>query len=108
MPVPIDSIETLVELLAKVLNLLNSSKLVPTTINEHGETFAKNVYECADEVMELFPTEEGFFFGSTSIDEYYKQSVEGTYNIMNNILINEKRLLDLNLYNNEYYYHASW
>lgn len=37
-------------------------------------------------IEEILPTESGFFFGSTSYDEYYFSDVEETIRIINNVL----------------------
>lgn len=37
-------------------------------------------------IEEILPTESGFFFGSTSYDEYYFSEVEGTIKIINEVL----------------------
>ena len=47
----------------------------------------------------IFPTSEGFFFGSTEYDEYYWENVEYTIELINNLL--EAKTGDI-------YYQASW
>ncbi len=61
---------------------------------EDGKTI-KNP-ELADE---LLPTGSGFFFGSTSYDEYYYQDILDTVSML------EECLSDTS---GEYYYHSSW
>lgn len=49
---------------------------------------------------ELLPVQEGFFFGSTSYDEYYYQDIVNTKEIMEKAL----KIAD----NCEFYYNSSW
>lgn len=51
---------------------------------------------------ELLPPEKGFFFGSTEIDEWYKEDLKQTVDQLTSILGNEK-LKDFS-----FIYHASW
>jgi len=50
---------------------------------------------------ELLPTQSGFFFGSLSYEDDYKQDIEDTINIL------EKALAE-DMSNAEYSYHSSW
>jgi hypothetical protein len=52
---------------------------------------------------ELLPTQEGFFFGSTEYDEYYKQDIEDTIEIIEGILKEEEEGA-----RGDYYYSSSW
>lgn len=54
-----------------------------------------------DKIRQLLPPASGFFFGSDKIDEYYKQEIERTIEIVENALIKIG-------YDTEYYYQASW
>ena len=51
---------------------------------------------------EIMPTCEGFFFGSTRIDEYYFQDVKYSIDLFEKVIKLAKE------YNYEVYYHASW
>lgn len=51
---------------------------------------------------ELLPPQEGFFFGSTGIDEYYYRDIEYTMDVIFKLVI-ESAGDDV-----EFYYHASW
>ena len=43
-------------------------------------------YDCEDKIDDLLPPTSGFFFGSTEIDEYYKQDVEDSIKIFEDLL----------------------
>lgn len=47
----------------------------------------------------LLPPQAGFFFGSTEIDEYYIEDLEGTVKMLEPLLLEE---------GGDYYYRASW
>lgn len=64
-----------------------------------------NVLEHAELAEDLLPTEDGFFFGSTDYDEWYKKDLEDTKKII------ESALEDLKSENGgifSYYYSSSW
>lgn len=50
---------------------------------------------------ELLPPSEGFFFGSTEIDEYYIRDLEYTKELLEKILSSDQKDWD-------FYYRASW
>ena len=70
--------------------LLETLKQVKDAINKGNESQAEK----------LLPPMPGFFFGSTEIDDYYKEEIEDTIQIIENLL-NEDSTED-------YYYQASW
>jgi hypothetical protein len=53
-------------------------------------------------VMECLPPQEGFFFGSTTIDQYYWDDIENTIFQLEGVLTNPK------IKNFDFYYQASW
>lgn len=62
---------------------------------------------------ELLPTESGFFFGSTSYDEYYYEDLEHTKEILEPIIekleyARDNPSIPHNIYNYEFYYRSSW
>lgn len=64
-----------------------------------------NVLEHPQLAEDLIPTEDGFFFGSTDYDEWYKKDLEDTKKII------ESALEDLKSENGDifsYYYSSSW
>jgi hypothetical protein len=73
--------------LEKLEELLETMKIL--RLNRGKEEVGKN----------LLPTQEGFFFGSTSYDEYYWGDVENTIEILEDC-INDK--------DGEFFYHSSW
>ena len=50
----------------------------------------------------LLPTQEGFFFGSTSYDQWYYDDIELTYQILSKVL------QDTDFENETVFYRASW
>ena len=70
------NLEELLKVCEKVLDILNKS------------TNTEIFLDCADEIMELLPPTEGFFFGSELIDEYYENNIEKTVEFLKNELPN--------------------
>ena len=56
----------------------------------------------------LLPTQSGFFFGSTEYDEYYFSDIEKTIKIIEPVLKFAKHKLEIEDYDWEVYYQASW
>ena len=56
----------------------------------------------------LLPTQSGFFFGSTEYDEYYFSDIEKTIEIIEPVLKFAKHKLEIEDYDWEVYYQASW
>ena len=56
----------------------------------------------------LLPTQSGFFFGSTEYDEYYFGDIEKTIEIIEPVLKFAKHKLEIEDYDWEVYYQASW
>lgn len=59
--------------------------------------------ENEEEVAELLPTQDGFFFGGTQYDEWYLQDVDNTIEILENALKESE-----NDYEVDFYYQSSW
>lgn len=96
-----EALESLLNTLEEVLNVLDNSEVVLNSETYmSGEIYTYKVYKCADKIEELLPPTEGFFFGSTDIDEYYYNQVRNTIVIIKNELANS--------HNAEFYYQASW
>lgn len=55
-----------------------------------------------DEIEEVLPTQEGFFFGSTNYDEFYLNDIKYTKDRL------EEVLKEVNFENDDVYYLASW
>ena len=75
----------------------------------HYELTKEKVNECLDVLKEVKETKNskllepksGFFFGSTSVDNYYWQDVDNAIKQLENLLT-----LDWNAY--RFFYHSSW
>jgi hypothetical protein len=101
MHVDSSSLEELLTTLKQVQEILNNSKLVTKTVNDwKGGSVEVEVYECEEQVTELLEPTEGFFFGGTDIDEYYKEQVDETVEVLEELLSEDS--------SGEYYYRASW
>lgn len=99
-----EKLEELIVLLHEVKNILETSPKKKVQVKNgwsNGEdTFVEiEVVEDSDKLDELFPTSSGFFFGGTEYDEYYKEQVEETIELLTNLLKEE---------GGDYYYQASW
>jgi hypothetical protein len=105
-----EKLEELLKLLKEVKLLLDSSELIikKSTESWSGKEIEIAEYACSDEVMELFPTQPGFFFGGTDINEIYKSDVEKTIGIIDTLLKEEEKNDGLGFYGGEFYYQASW
>lgn len=70
-----------------------------------GETITNS-----QEIAEMLPTQEGFFFGSTDYDEYYLQDIDCAIEQLENIVKDyEKDIADgYGPYDIDYVYRASW
>lgn len=66
---------------------------------ERLKGLCEEVLDQPQKAKELLPPCEGFFFGSTEIDDDYFQDLKDTVKIINNVLENE---------DGDIYYHASW
>ena len=63
--------------------------------------------ENAEEIAELLPTEEGFFFGGTNYDEYNLSDIDETIKLLEPLIKEENDLNKQGLYS-EFYYQSSW
>lgn len=63
--------------------------------------------ENADEIDDILPTTDGFFFGSTDYDEYYMQDINYTIELIEKLLKEEEELNKLDFYS-EFEYYSSW
>lgn len=98
-------IEKLLVDLIEVRNSLDKSpkKVAQVKIgfDENGPVMGDmEVYEDVSKVKELLPPSDGFFFGSTNVDNYYYSDVVETIELFKNLL---KESPD-----GTYYYQASW
>lgn len=103
--VPVEKLEEVLGILKQVKEKLDNSKLVKKSIKTwNGESVEIDVYDCEEEVTELFSPQSGFFFGSTEIGEWYKNDVIDAIEVFEEILKEE----ELNGNDGYYYYQASW
>jgi hypothetical protein len=77
--------ETLVDLLSRCRAVLKDITLAPT----------------------LLPTESGFFFGDTLYDEYYREDLQHTVDVLK-AEFDTQRDVGVRGYTPEYGYHSSW
>jgi hypothetical protein len=102
--------EEVLKVLKQVSELLNNSKPVVKVLQDwNGKDYEVTTFECEDEVKDIFSPTHGFFFGSDCIDRYYKEEVENTIEVIENLL-KEKESDDIarGLYGGDFYYQASW
>jgi len=78
--------------LKEIINLFKKYK----TRNEFKINENDSIYK---KIMEIMPPTEGFFFGSTDIDEWYLRTIEETYGFFSSFKCNE---------NDTFYYYASY
>lgn len=67
----------------------------------------KKIDKHPSDAPKLLPTQEGFFFGDTSYDEWYFEDIKKTIKMLEGIIKEEEKLREDNLYS-EFYYRASW
>jgi len=97
-----EQLKELLEICEKVLKILSEQKTHKKKITDKvwKQEHEYNLYLDTDEIKELLPTREGFFFGDTQYDEYYKNDIEHTIEII-------KRCLELPI-EWDFEYRASW
>lgn len=78
--------------------VLNDLKTCPQHLGQYDEI----IYE-SKVAKNLLPRQEGFFFGNQDINTYYKNDLEYTIKLFNNVL----KFLEEN-HNYECVFHASW
>jgi hypothetical protein len=102
-----ENLEELLDTCKKVLEVLNSSpKSIKQVVGgwKDGKDYMVDVevYDKTDVILELLPPTRGFFFGSDDIDDWYKEQVEHTIQV-----IEEELNTNVDNYP-EYEYYASW
>lgn len=88
----------------KVLNDLTEDKIIEKIEKQDfftKETYYNYIYD-SKLAREILPTTDGFFFGSTDYDNYYKEDIENTIEQL------EKVLTETDFENEEIYYVASY
>ena len=104
--VTLDDLKNLLDTCKQVLDVLSKSKMKTVQVRSGWsggqETYSDvETYDCVDEVMELLPPTQGFFYGSDEIDEWYKQSIEETVEFL-------EKEIPLSTDDDEFEYYASW
>jgi hypothetical protein len=110
--VDIDQLIELNNTLKEVLDALNvaPTKQVRVVMGWQGNEKIYqtiDVYDCP-KALELLPPCEGFFFGSQEIGSYYKDEVERTIQILDELIKEHAEFEEKGLWTPEYSYHASW
>lgn len=100
-----DKLSELVDLCKKAVAVIDKADIMVKEVHSGWsggqDTFlAKNVYDCSDEIEDILPPTSGFFFGSTEIDDYYKDDLVNTIEVL------EKELSSSG--SGDYYYSSSW
>jgi hypothetical protein len=103
-----EDLEKLLETCEKVLDILNKSEKKTLQVVggwKGGEQYMVDheVYDTSDEIMELLPPTQGFFFGSDNIDQWYKETIEETITTLK-----EELSVSTEGYSTDYEYYASW
>jgi hypothetical protein len=68
----------------------------------------KEVSSNFDKAKELLPPVQGFFFGGDEVDEYYKEDVNSTIKIIEELLEEHEQSKEYGLYSGDFEYRASW
>lgn len=102
-----EQLAQLLEDCKKVLKILNKSKKKPAQVVggwKGGKEYMVDieVYDEVDEVLEILPPTQGFFFGSDEIDDYYKEDIVDTIKFL------EEELSKEDSGSVSYEYYASW
>jgi hypothetical protein len=101
-----EDLQNLLDVCKQVLDVLSKSEIKTVQVRSGwsgGEETYSDVetYDCEDEIRELLPPTEGFFYGSYEIDEWYKQAIEETVEFL------EKELPKSDEHD-DFEYYASW
>ena len=91
-------------------NPIDDCKPIRITVNNLEKLLdtCKKVLADHSLASSLLPTQSGFFFGSTEYDEYYFSEIERTIKIIEPVLKFAKHKLEIEDYDWEVYYQASW
>lgn len=107
--IPVEKLEEVLGILKQVKEKLDNSKLVKKTIKTwNGESVEIDVYECEEEVTKLFSPQSGFFFGSTEINEWYKNDVINSIEVFEVLLEELEETRRNGIPTGDLYYQASW
>ena len=101
-----EDLQNLLDVCKQVLDVMAKSKMKTVQVRSGwsgGEETYSDVetYDCEDEIRELLPPTEGFFYGSYEIDEWYKNNIEETVEFL-------ERELPKSDEHDDFEYYASW
>jgi len=101
-----EDLQNLLDVCKQVLDVIAKSKMKTIQVRSGwsgGEETYSDVetYDCEDEIRELLPPTEGFFYGSYEIDEWYKNNIEETVEFL-------ERELPKSDEHDDFEYYASW
>jgi hypothetical protein len=101
-----EDLQNLLDVCKQVLDVMGKSKMKTVQVRSGwsgGEETYSDVetYDCEDEIRELLPPTEGFFYGSYEIDEWYKNNIEETVEFL-------ERELPKSDEHDDFEYYASW
>jgi hypothetical protein len=104
--VTLDDLKNLLETCKQVVDIISKSekKVIQVRSGWSGgeETYADvETYDCEEQIQELLPPTQGFFYGSYEIDEWYLDSVIETIEFLEKELPNCEE-------DDEFEYYASW
>ena len=104
-----EKIKEILGILKEVKEKLDNSKKVKKVVTDFaGREEEIEVYENEDEIMELLSPQAGFFFGGTEIDEWYKEDVNNSIEVFENLLKEQEESSEHGLSSGDFYYRASW
>ena len=93
------------EQLKELLDLCKKVKKIAKV--KDGEHEEDRIIENAEEIEEILPTTDGFFFGSTTYDGWYMRDIDYTIDLLKRLLKEEKELNELGFYS-DFEYSSSW
>ena len=104
-----EHIKDLLNTLKQVSSAISKSKLVVKVLQDwNGKNYDHKVYDCENKVKKLLSPAKGFFFGSQEVDEWYKEDVERTIVLLEELLKEQEQSKKHGLFSGEFYYQASW
>lgn len=93
------------EQLQELLDLCKKVKKIAKV--KDGKNEEDRIIENEEEIEELLPTQDGFFFGTTTYNGWYMQDIDYTIDLLKRLLKEEKELNKLGFYS-DFEYSSSW
>jgi len=104
-----DNFTELLSTLKQVQEVIKTSKKVVKVEKDWNDNdYEVTVFECEDKIKDLLPPTQGFFFGGYEIDDYYKDEVDRTVEVIQEIVDDINSTKENGLWGGDYYYQASW